>query len=264
MSNIPIFDSLTHPTINGDWILPRYPQISKLNSLLEDMEKNNVSKALAVGMKGVGGYEEDEFANFILSKTDKLVPIAFFDINKFNSLVEINRKLKKLKQLGYKGIKLHPRIGNFNLTNKQLPDVVKLSNDNNLTVMLCTYFYSTVPNSYLNNTNSLIALLEKIPNEKIILLHAGGVKLLEYMEIARAFTQVLLDISLTFLKYKNSSIDADIKFLFESFDRRISIGTDYPEFSHFDLRSRFEKFGAGVDVEKLENIAFKNISQFIL
>lgn len=262
MNSIPIFDSLTHPTINGDWIMPRYPQASIIDYLIEDMHNNNICKALAVGMKGIGNYSEQAYAAFITNRTDKLIPIAFFDIQNFNNINEIARKLKILKQLGYRGIKLHPRIGRFDLKHQYLTASIKSANDAGLTVLLCTYFYNKKAGSHLNNITQISALLEKIPEEKIILLHGGAVQLLQYAELARAFSNVLLDISLTMCKYEGSSIDADINFLFRFFDRRICIGTDHPEFSHKKLRERFNFFAQNVPTQKLNKIAHENLAAF--
>lgn len=260
MNSIPIFDSLTHPTIDGDWILPKYPQKSKIDVLLEEMKKYNIIKALAVGMQTIGKYSENEYVDFILSKTDKLIPIAFFNINEFRTINQVVVKLDHLKKIGYRGIKLHPRIGQFNLTNELLPEVINYASKIELPTLLCTYFYDNKIGSFLNNTTNLISLLEKTSDAKIILLHGGTVKLLEYMEIARAFQNIILDISLTMNKYEGSSIDQDIHFLFKKFDRRICLGTDHPEFSYSKLRERFNFFAKGVEVEKLRNIAYQNIS----
>ena len=60
----------------------------------------------------------------------------------------------------------------------------------------------------------------------MIIVHGGGLEIMRYVELSRFNANILLDLSLVFMKYKNSSIDKDIQFLFESFDQRISIGSD--------------------------------------
>ncbi len=263
MNNIPIFDSLTHPTLNGDWILPRYPQMSKIDDLLYEMDLNNICCAFAVGMESIGGYDETHYSEFILSKTDKLLPIAFFNVNENNNIDLIISKLKYLKTKKYRGIKLHPRIGKFNLLNPLLPEIIKAANDENLIVLFCTYFYEPNENVIYNNVDNLLNLLIKIPNEKIILLHSGSVRLLEMMEIARAFNNVLLDLSFTINKYAGSSLDLDIKYLFESFDQRICIGSDFPQYSISEMRNRFNIFAENINAEKALNIAIKNLTNFL-
>jgi predicted TIM-barrel fold metal-dependent hydrolase len=263
MNNIPIFDSLTHPTLNGDWLLPRYQQMSKINDLIDEMEANNICNALAVGMAGIGAYDEARYSEFVLSKTDKLLPIAFLNVNDYSDISSVTKKLKYLKSKKYRGIKLHPRIGKFNLLNPFLPGIIKAANKEGLVILLCTYFYDNSEDAINNNVGSLLKLLVKIPDEKIILLHSGTVRLLEIMEIARNFPKVLLDLSFTLNKYTGSSLDSDIRFCFNTFDQKICVGSDFPEFSSHDLRKKFDFLAKNIDKNKAANIAFQNITNFI-
>jgi predicted TIM-barrel fold metal-dependent hydrolase len=264
MNNIPIFDTLTHPTIDTNWILPKYPQCARINDLLSQMEANNICAAFAVGMSGIGSYNEDLFLQMIQQQGDnKLYPIAFFTfVNK--SCESLKFELQSIKSKGYIGIKLHPRIGDFKINDPLLPYVIDCANELGLVVLFCTYFYSNKQGNYINNVDSLGEMLTKVsPTSKVILLHGGAVRLLETMEIVRAFPNTILDLSLTMCKYKGSSLDMDITFLFREFDRRICIGTDHPEISHKQLRERFNYFASFTTQEKAENIAYKNIIEFI-
>lgn len=263
MNNIPIFDCLTHPTLNGDWIQSQYHQKNDIYNLLSEMESNNICNAFAVGMKNIGGYDEAIYSDYILSKSEKLLPIAFINPSEFINTDSVIAKLKYLKSKNYCGIKLHPRIGNFNLSNSLLPEIIKAANNENLVVLFCTYFYQNNEDAVSNNFENLVKLLIKIPDEKIILLHAGTVRLLEMMEIARAFKNVMLDLSFTLCKYAGSSLDMDIQFLFNNFDRRICVGSDSPQFTLNEFRQRFNFFTENMDTEKVENIAYKNLYNFL-
>ncbi|HKR05427.1 MAG TPA: amidohydrolase family protein [Bacteroidia bacterium] len=262
MNTIPIFDCLTHPSISGEWIKNSPAYNASLDALLPQMQKHNVKWGFAVGMKGVGNYNEEKYVSFISKNAPRLFPVAFIDVNKLSSSANVKSYLKKLKKYGYSGIKLHPRLGEFNLSGKKLPGLIKSANDLQLSVLLCTYFYSAKSGAHKNSVESMAALLEKISNEKIILLHSGSVRLMEVAEIARIFKNTLLDLSFTLVKYQGSSVDADIKYLFQNFDRRICIGSDFPEFSIGKLRERFNFFSEGIETGKLENIAFKNVMNF--
>lgn len=261
--SIPIFDSLVHPSITGNWIMPGYSQRNRIDDLLIEMETNNICNAFAVGMNTIGGYNENNYSEFILSKTDKLLPVAFFNVNEEKDASSVIEKIKYLKSKNYRGIKLHPRIGNFNLQNPLLPAIIKEANDQQLVVLLCTYFYENSENGIYNNLGNLLKLLIQIPNEKIILMHSGAVRLLEIMELARSFKRILLDLSFTMCKYEGSSIDIDIQYLFNSFDQRICIGSDFPEFSIEQMRLRFNSFARNISEDKAKNIACNNLLQFI-
>lgn len=264
MNNIPIFDSLTHPTLDGNWILPKWPSCGNIIELKNQMDECNVCGAFAVGMEGIGGYNEDNFLFHIKKEGNgNLLPIAFFKFDK-NSNEYYSTRLKEIKDKGYIGIKLHPRIGQFILDNPSLPYVIDKANELGLVVMLCTYFYSNEVSMLANNVERLGDMLLKVDSQsKVILLHGGVVRLLDMMELVRSFPNTLLDLSLTLCKYAGSSLDLDIQFLFKSFDRRVCIGSDHPEIRLSQVRERFNQFAANTTREKAENIAFKNITNFI-
>lgn len=263
MSDIPIFDSLTHPTLDGNWILPRYPNVSNIRELKQQMKKSNTLWSFAVGMKDIGGYRQDDFIRFVESYSDSdsiLFPIAYFNPED-KTLNHLKDELKTIKQSGFVGIKLHPRISNFQFSN-HIADIIKEANLVGLSVLLCTYCYGQ-GNASKNTPVIMMEMLQQCSGAKVILLHAGSVRLLEYMEIARAFPNVLLDLSLTLCKYEGSSLDLDISFMFKNFDRRICVGSDFPEFSLMKLRERFEYFSEGLDRFKIENIAHRNTLSFL-
>lgn len=262
VNDIPIFDTLTHPTSNGDWIMPKYPACADLKDLLVEMHQYHICGAFAVGMRGIGNYDEDTFIQMIKSSQCNLFPIAFYVFVHKNKEIIYN-DLINIKNKGYVGIKLHPRMGEFTMEDELLHYVIDIANELGLVVLLCTYFYSNQMGSSKNNITSLIDMLSRIKSSsKVILLHGGSVRLLEMMEVVRAFPNTLLDLSLTICKYAGSSLDMDIQFLFQHFDRRVCVGTDHPEISHRQLRERFNYFASNTTIEKAENIAYKNILTF--
>ena len=260
MKITPIFDSLTHPTIDGNWILPRYLNSAKIGTLKRRMREFGVKWAFSVGMKGIGGYSEKEYINIIRKHSEgRLFPIAFYDYSE-TSGKNVSRALKKIKKAGYFGIKLHPRISNFQI-DRRLAEVIKVASDNYLIVLLCTYPYGGNKANKITPV-SIMEMLSETDGSKVTLMHGGAVRLLEYMEITRAFDNVLLDLSLTICKYDGSSLDMDIAYIFEQFDRRICIGSDHPEHSLEKLRGRFEYFSKKLSQEKKENIGYRNIIKF--
>ena len=166
-------------------------------------------------------------------------------------------------KLGYVAIKLHPRFGNFSYSEVALDLIITAASQHGLTTLLCTYCWSDCRAAQANNTEALMGLLSRLGGTRIILLHGGGVKLLEFVEIARAFPNVLLDLSYVLCKFSGSSIDLDLEYAFSKFDRRICVGSDSPEIEPRQLRESFTRFSYGLSREKAENIAFKNIFNFL-
>ena len=87
-------------------------------------------------------------------------------------------------------------------------------------------------------------------------------RLLQYAELAKSNVNVLLDLSFTINKFNNSSIEADIEYLFGTLDQRICLGSDFPEYTIEDVRGQAERLSSKLPEEKIKNIYFKNISKF--
>jgi len=252
MNEVSIFDCITHPTLDKTWVNPKYNSYCDIELLVDDLKKYNYCKAFAVGMKNIGAYEHKNFINMV-KKYEQLVPIAY---------CEDVAELDYIKQLGYRGIKIHPRFSKMNFTDERIPAIIKKANELELLPLLCTYFSSRELN-VRNNLQELSVMMNGIPEEKVILLHSGVVNLLELVNMLKIYPNVLFDLSFTICKYVNSSLDMDIRFLFESFDQRICIGSDHPEVQLKFLRERFEFFSKDISQIKKENIAYKNIIKWL-
>jgi predicted TIM-barrel fold metal-dependent hydrolase len=259
MSEIPIFDSLTHPTIDGTWLNDR-PD-NTLGDLERRMDANNIQWALAVGMKGIGGYDRALYANYVRSSSKRIFPVAYYDFEARDTRDDIRRKLAEIRKLGYVAVKLHPRFSQISLRSETVPQVIQEAAVLGLGVLICTYFYDA---SGQNSVQDVARVLANVPSSsKVMLLHGGDVNLLAMMELTRKYSNVLLDLSFTLCRYEGSSIDLDIKYLFKSYDRRISVGSDSPQFGLDRLRRRFDEFAQGIEAEKCANIAYRNLLTFV-
>ncbi len=256
---VPLFDSLTHPMHDGSW-LKSGNSSNTFEHLIEEMNAAGVKDAICTGLgDATCGYSVERYADEVRSASEHLHPLAFLDFNKFESLSALTVFLDRVSQLGYTGVKIHPRLSGITFSHDWLPSAIAEANRRNLTVFLCTYLGS---GSQLTLRDLAIAL-DSVESPRVVLLHGGGVKLLEASELVRNNPSVLLDLSFTLCKYPGSSIDADIQFLFSHFDRRICIGSDSPEFSLQQFRTRFEHFAEGLPIDKVQNIGHRNLSRFL-
>jgi predicted TIM-barrel fold metal-dependent hydrolase len=256
-----IFDTLSHPTLTGKWI-GRTQVIPTFENLYHDLCYNNYKGACAIGMAGIENYSHENFIQ-ACNNYPTLVPIAGFGTQ---SIINHKEEIPYLSNLGYKGIKIHPRFSRVYPTThfNHLVGTFKAAAAHNMVVYYCTYSHCVLkhyPSS--EPLYDLIALLKETPDTKIVLAHGGDVQVLRYAELVRFNPNLLLDLSLTIMKYQGSSIDLDIRFLFQQFDRRICVGTDFPEYTHKQLLTRFNAFSEGISLEKQENIASKNIMSFL-
>ncbi len=260
-SPISLFDSLAHPTLEGNWLNKKNIDAS-FEKLQQEMEVAHFRWACAIGMENIGGYQHQLFADACRAYPN-LIPIAGY---KPPNMPFIKRDLSAIANMGFKGIKIHPRFSQLHLIGHEsiLVKTLQLAAKYELVVFWCTYMHSHLT-SYPSQDPfySLVNLLRQSPQTKVILVHGGDVQLLKYAELVRFNDNLLLDLSLTMQKYAGSSIDTDLQFLFQQFDRRICVGSDFPEYSLLHTRKRFEYVAENISLEKRENIAWRNLSKFL-
>lgn len=173
-------------------------------------------------------------------------------------------ELERIAGLGYRAVKIHPRLSRFEPTMEILGAIFQAACARGLVVFYCTYLHSRVDVYPMTDPfYALVGGLRRSPGARVILVHGGDVQVLRYAELVRFNPDLLLDLSFTLLKYRGSSLDADLSFLFRQFDRRICIGVDHPEFTHRALRERFDELAAGLPEDKARNIAYRNLETFL-
>ena len=262
MSRLPIFDSLTHPALDGNWLHPRWNGRNSFAQVVAEMDEADVRWALAVAMDPVAGYDPAQYPAACAEHPGRLFPVAFFRPDAEASADQLQEELGRLKEQGYCGIKLHPRRGCFDFAHPGLPRAIQAAHDAGMFSMLCTYFPSADAASRNCGVESLQRLLFEVPEARLMLMHSGGVQLLEVVEMTRPFKQVLLDLSFTLCEYAGSSIDLDLKFAMRRHAHRVCLGSDSPEYTPLDTRQRFEELSADLPVEKREKVAWRNLLEF--
>jgi len=253
----PLFDSLAHPTLTGHWLDSGHA--AGFSDLVRAADGAGFARVCAVGIDGIEGYEHEAFFRACAAH-EILFPVAGFNPRRADPRTELSR----IHSIGYTAIKIHPRFSGTTRAPELLMEAFASAGELGLTVFYCTYQHcalDTYPER--DPLYYLVEILRQAPDTKVILLHGGDVSLLTYAELVRFNHNLLLDLSLTLMKYQGSSIDADIRFLASHFDRRICIGSDHPEYSHQSTRERFEYFTARLPSEKVSNIAFNNLDNFL-
>ena len=224
------------------------------------MTKNSYLGGLAVGLSNKNGYDHEEFIKNA-DQYKNIYPIAGFD-----PLKEELSLLTRIKELGFYGIKLHPRFSGLDLKKdkKLLIECLNACGEIKIPVFLCSYFYCNLNNMPTYDPFfELIDVLKHCLTTKVVIVHGGGLDIMRHAELSRFNANLLLDLSLVFMKYKNSSVDKDIQFLFESFDKKIAIGSDFPEYNLLEVQKRFNHFSKDIPLKKRENIGSKNIINFL-
>lgn len=255
---LPIFDSLTHPTLSGKW--PGRSVDAGFERLHAELSRNGFSGACAVGLHGVEGHDNARFMEACRTFPE-LYPVAGFSLDRRTSP---SRQCKAISELGFRAIKIHPRSAGTWPSEGALSEIFLAAAEWNLTVFICTFHFGRLEQlPAADPFYPLAAALKSAPQTKVVLVHGGGPELLRYSELVRSSPQLLLDVSFTAMRYAGSSIDADVRFVFRNLSKRVCIGTDHPEYDHVSLRRRFDELCEGLPEETKADIAERNLKVFL-
>jgi predicted TIM-barrel fold metal-dependent hydrolase len=227
---IMIIDGLTHITKNRVWVYKNYD--ASLERLLREMSKAQVDKAVLVGNPPLN---DNDFVLEVYHKyPNKFIPVAAFNPKGLNDK-QIEMEISTFKQQGFMGIKIHPRFCGLSLDSTEIDKVLKIAGKHDLVCFICTLHRP--PSAPLKRPlyDVIHEICENNKKTRIVLVHGGYYELLPTSEIIRSYENVLLDLSLTLPRFAGSSIGQDIKFLFNTFEKRIVLGSDFPEYTFSDI-----------------------------
>jgi len=256
---IKIFDSLTHVKQDGSWYDTDHD--SSLRRLLNEFDEEILNKALLVGMPGDN---LDYILNSCRQNKDRLIPVAALEFGADDSFDQLEEKIANLQEKGFKGIKIHPRMSGINLADKRIQKAIGIATGFDMVSMLCTVHKP--PSKPLGRPvyDVIHEICDVSRKSKLILMHGGYYEILQVSEIVRSFENVLLDVSATIMRFKDTHIISDFKFLFQTFDRRLCIGSDFPEYTMSDVLNVIELYDLfdNIDQSKIHNILYNNLIDF--
>jgi predicted TIM-barrel fold metal-dependent hydrolase len=161
--------------------------------------------------------------------------------------------------LGYQGLKLHPRLQEFDVSSKSCIKLVSLAGDLGVPVLIDAFPDGT---HIMQGFSPLkyAYLAKECPHTNIIWAHMGGHYVFDFLMLAKRLPNVYMDTSYSLLYYQGSSVPSDIVYAMRSMRfEKVFYGSDYPDRSvkqSLDLSIQFlEKF---LSVSEMENILFKN------
>jgi predicted TIM-barrel fold metal-dependent hydrolase len=257
---IPFFDSLTHVTSDGKWFDTHHD--GSTARLLECLGQVHSARACLVGIDGYNMPNEFLFET-CRRHPESLVPVAGFTPGKEASKSKIQASLQDLKARGFRAIKIHPTLCDVHLDSPEFDRTMESCAAIDMPVFLCTIMRRR---NYLpkgSPADLIYATFVRHAGVKVLLLHGGLSEVMVYADLVRALPNALLDLSLTLLKYGDSSLDQDFAYLFRTFDRRVAIGSDFPEWTPAQARDRALKLGASIPRDKMENVLWRNLSNFL-
>jgi len=234
-----------------------------------NMEAVNIANDFITQVKFLDGFililnneeEKKVFENSFLDKFIQLFPLSVLALNyELANTIFLNKL--NAKGIGY-GLKLHPRLSN--ITKDKFRDIANLIEgiDFKFIIIDCFYYGSNLETH--TNLELSIFIAKYFKDQKILLAHSGGHKVLEYMLYTRELKNIYYDLSLTSNYLKNTSVEKDmINFIKYNYSR-IFFGSDYPDFS---VKSSLDSYlcltnKAALDNIKVKKILYENIILFL-
>lgn len=254
-----ILDSLTHVTQDGQWFQTQHR--ADVETLLASMQDANVSRSMLVGMPGALSTNANtlKVAN---RYPDQFIPIAALELLE-RSQQEIEHQIRLFKQDGFLGLKIHPRLSGVSIEDKRIAQAMAMAGEYDLPVLLCTVCKPPHPPLTSPITSILQGLCQENPKTRIILLHGGYTNLLELSELIRPLENVLLDLSATLPRFYQTSLGLDIQFLVRTFEKRLCVGSDFPEYSYSDVLHAFKYLGFSASELSEKGILGSNLFRMI-
>lgn len=259
-SRVPIFDSCTHPTIDGAW-LPGYRTVgrSTFEDLITHMDDAGVQRALAVGMRGAGGYSLAGFARASAVHADRLVPVAYLDVDTFHDIDAARDGVSEALRAGYRGVKIHPRLCGVGLAAPSVALALRAAHEVDLPALVCTY----LPTGHSDDdVADLETLLDSCADAKVVLLHGGCEHIADVMRVALPHPHVLVDLSFTIGRFAGGTLDAVLTRLLAAYPDRMCVGSDFPDRSLGELRERFDWLVGHVADSQAQLVGHANLEQY--
>jgi predicted TIM-barrel fold metal-dependent hydrolase len=251
----PFFDSAAHPTLDGSWISHRRGQTFEELAALRS--KRNYDRVLAIGLPNIGNYNHVDYK----LECDKYSFEAVAALTNYDKKL-IPKEVEVVAKLGYRAIKVHPKLLRRNQNLDYLADVFDACVKHELACLFCTYEADSP--GCLPETDPFYTLcraLNQNPEIRLILMHGGYSRLQQFSGLARHSERILLDLSFTAMT-SSTTLQAEIRSIMQKLDQRICIGTDSPEISLAEFMERVTLLTEGLPKEKLSNIMYQNLDRF--
>lgn len=249
------FDSLVHTTNDGSWLgSTRYD--ASYDRLMRELDAVPNSRACLVA---IAGHVDNQWVMEHSGRSQgRLVPVGSINPAEYSTSTGAEAAVQELFEQGFRGLKLHPRLGDYDPLDERNLAAIEAACDVGLVVFLDTLFRQ--PRRLTRHASDVIDQVAQISTSgRVVLLHGGGPAMLEVFDLVRMHTHLVLDLSFSLMRYAGSSLDADMQFIFQQLDQRVTIGSDMPEYTPTQALARFEALTVGLGDEKRQNILWRNL-----
>jgi len=233
---------------------------ASLDTLIGLLDKSPVDKVVLLPI--YPKVTNDFVAEACQKHPDKLIGLA--SVDPMGGKKSIEQLEQDVFQYNLRGLKLHPRLQNFSLDDPSLILLLQKAADMNLPVIIDTF-----PNGAgMDKSFPLLidGIAGAVPKAKIIMAHFGGYKLWDALFVAKAHSNIFVDLSYTLLYFQGSSLEKDLGFAIKKLgSHRCIYGSDHPEMeigktftASLEVLNRYQ-----LSSQDMDNILGETISSLI-
>ena len=197
---------------------------ASLDTLINLLNESDIDKAILLPIYPL--VSNTFIAEACRKYPDKL--IGFASVNPLSEKKSIEQLEEDVFQYKLKGLKLHPRLQNFSLNDPHLIPLLQKAADMDLPVIIDTF-----PNGAGLEKSfplQIDGIADTVPRTKIIMAHFGGYRLWDALFVAKAHSNIYVDLSYTLLYFQGSSLEKDLGFAIKKLgSNRCVYGSDHPE-----------------------------------
>lgn len=253
-----IIDAHVHVTPDGKWFNTNHD--ASVESLISELDEASINKAILLPIEG---FIETDFIIGVCRKyPDRF--IGFASVNPLQGQKAIQKLEYYIAKLGLKGLKLHPRLQEFQPLHQDVIRLLEKTIELDIPVI-----FDTFPSSSSLLIEDILPLVydelaKTVPEAKIILAHSGGYRIFDAMAVAQSNPNIYLEISYSLLYYQGSSIINDFEFAIKKVGaHRVIYGSDYPEMRIVPSYNQASKILANFSQEEKNLIFGGTISKLL-
>jgi len=257
-----IIDANTHISDTGFWFDTN--KIATIEDLLFSMRQSGISKSLILPLPGV-------ISNSAVDKieekySDLIIAGSYFNPKQYNSFIEaINEFNQEIVLKNKRIVKFHNRLCKYGFYDENFFKVLEFNNSliKPIPIAICGIFHDGNSNTAIVPPTYIYEIVKKFSNTNFLILHGAGSWIFKTAEMIRSLKNVHLDLSFTISRYKGSSVDLDIRWLSNNFDKRLIWGSDSPEISQKQALEDFYSVAGRLTSDKIDNILGNNIRSLL-
>jgi predicted TIM-barrel fold metal-dependent hydrolase len=216
------------------------------DDLLRQMDEHGVDLSVILPLAGMASNEHvhQQCARF----PDRLVGLYNPDFTDPARTVPIMEEF--FSRYRAAGLKLHPRLQGVTVNDSIIMEVLHWAGERGLPALFDVFPWGKSLDNPAMHPLAYHRVAQEIPALKLILAHAGGCKLIDAFLTAKSNPNVFLDLSMTPVYFKGSSIAQDCAFLCRRLPPgRLLYGSDFPYVPFSDSRQAAELYTQGLEEE---------------